>query len=122
MNVIIDGDQVRRLGFNFLDKIYGPLKKYPGILYTDILVDQNMNPRIAFHNLIFNPKTVFILKGDFLKFKSIIPLNENDFASLLKEWLERNYGISEFETLTTTKPEKMRFRIPRHPQRPNYSY
>ena len=29
MEVIVDSDQIRRIGYNVLDKIYNPLKNWP---------------------------------------------------------------------------------------------
>ena len=109
MDVIVDSDQITRIGFNILNKIYGPIKKHRGILFSFVYVDGQDNPRIAIHDPIFYPKTLLILKEDYLKFKSVIPLDEIRFSKIFELWLETNYGIKDFAKLTTTYPEKMRF-------------
>jgi hypothetical protein len=109
MKVVVNSDQIRRIGYNVLDSIYGPLKKNRGLVIKYVYSDKEQNPRIGIHDSIFYPTVVFILKKDFLKFKSIIPLDELDFAEVFKGWLERNYDVSGFEKLTTIGPEKMTF-------------
>ena len=122
MEVAVDSDQIRRLGFNILDKIYGPLTKTTGTLFSNVYVDNIGNPRIAVHDVIFYPKTVFILKQDFLKFKSVSPSVETEFANIFSGWIERNYGVVNFGALTTTLPEKMRYVKPRPQTQGNFNY
>jgi hypothetical protein len=122
MKVIVDSDQLRRLAINILDRIYGPLRKTRGTLFSNVYVDDNGNPRIAVHDVIFYPKSVYILKEDFIKFKSVIPVSELEFAELFKDWIERNYDVRDLGTLTTTLPEKMGYIKPRPKAEGNFNY
>lgn len=122
MKVIVDSDQLRRLAFNILDRIYGPLMKTRGTLFSNVYVDNDGNPRIAVHDVIFYPKSLYIIKEDFLKFKSVIPVSEIEFAELFTGWIERNYDVKDFGTLTTTLPEKMRYVKPRPKVEGNFDY
>ena len=109
MQVVIDLDQARRIGFNVLDKIYGPLRKRWGEIYNDVYIDENWKPRIGVHNSILIPKGVFILKEDFLKFRTVIPISETQFADIFGDWLKRNYSIENIDVLTTTGEDKLKF-------------
>lgn len=110
MQVVIDLDQARRIGFNILDKIYGPLRKRWGEIYTDVYIDESWKPRIGVHNSILSPKGVYILKEDFLKFRSVIPISETQFADIFGDWLKRNYSIDSIDVLTTTGEDKLKFK------------
>lgn len=122
MKVVVDSDQIRRLGYNILDRIYGPLMKTRGTLFNIVYVDNNGSPRIAVHDVIFFPKSVYILKQDFLKFKSVIPISELEFAEIFTGWIERNYGVENFGSLTTTLPEKMGYIKPKQRTEGNFNY
>ena len=122
MDVVVDSDQIRRLGFNILDRIYGPLKKHLGVQISLVYVDNQGNPRIGVQDSIFYDKTVFMLKEDFLKFKAVIPLDEITFANIYKAWLERNYGINNFGKLTTIYPDKMNYVPEYRNKKTNFSY
>lgn len=110
MQVVIDLDQARRIGFNILDKIYGPLRKRWGEIYTDVYIDESWKPRIGVHNSILSPKGVYILKEDFLKFRGVIPISETQFADIFGDWLKRNYSIENIDVLTTTGEDKLKFK------------
>jgi hypothetical protein len=110
MEVVVDSDQIRRIGFNILDKIYGPLRRYWGEIFTEVYVDDNWNPRIGYYSSILRPKAIFILKEDYLKFKGVIPIDELQFAEIFTAWLTRNYGIENVDKLTTTTPDKLKYR------------
>jgi hypothetical protein len=109
MEVVIDLNQAKRIGFNILDKIYGPLKKRWGEIYNDVYIDENWNPRIGVRNSILSPKGIFILKEDFLKFRSVIPVSELQFADIFGDWLKKNYSIENIDILTTTGKDKLKF-------------
>jgi hypothetical protein len=110
MEVVVNSDQIRRIGFNILDKIYGPLKKHWGEIFTEVFVDQNSNPRIGFYNSILRNRAIYILKEDFFKFKSVIPIDELEFAEIFTSWLDRNYSIGKIDKLLTSTPETMKYR------------
>jgi hypothetical protein len=110
MEVVVSSEQIRRIGFNILDKIYGPLKRFWGDYYTEVFVDRNFNPRMGFYNSILSPRAIFILKEDYLKFKSVIPLEEKEFAEIFASWLDMNYSIKDITKLATTKPNFLGYR------------
>lgn len=112
MDVVVDSDQIRRIGFNILDKIYGPMKKFWGEFFTEVFIDENWNPRIGYYNSILRPKAIYILKEDYLKFKSVIPIDEIQFGKIFTAWLKRNYSIDDITHLGTTTQDKMKFRTP----------
>ena len=41
MEVVVSSEQIRRIGFNILDKIYGPMKKHYGRFVSDVYVYSN---------------------------------------------------------------------------------
>ncbi len=122
MEVIVDSDQIRRIGYNVLDKIYNPLKKQKGIMFSIVYIDDFGRPRIAVNDAIFFPKVVYILKEDYLKFKSVIPLPELEFAKVFEGWIGRNYDVHNFEKLTTTSSEKMSYVKTRPQTQGNFNY
>ncbi len=112
MIVEIESEQIKRIGFDILHKIYGPLRKYWGEIYSEVYVDDNWKPRIGYYNSILSPKAVSILREDYEKFKRVIPLNEIQFAELFTAWLRQNYSITNVDKLTTTTEDKLKFRKP----------
>jgi hypothetical protein len=42
----------------------------------------------------------------------VIPIDEVQFAEIFTAWLTRNYGIENVEKLTTTTPDKLKYRTP----------
>ena len=109
MEVVVSSEQIRRIGFNILDKIYGPLKKHYGRFVSDVYVDSNEVPRIGVHRALYFDTIVFIRKDDFQTFKGIIPVDELEFAQIFSGWIERNYDISGIKKLTTISPEKLTY-------------
>jgi hypothetical protein len=109
MEVIVRSDQVDRIGKKILDKIYGKLKKFPGVKFTVVLVDEDWQPRIAVYKTIFEETSVYILNEDFQRFISVIPLDANQFGELFRDWFSENYNVSQFNRLSTVNPSKMQF-------------
>jgi|688.fasta_scaffold1195776_2 hypothetical protein len=117
MDVVISSDQVRRIGHNVLDKIYGPLRRFWGEIFTEVFVDSDYSPRIGYYNSILSPKGIFILKKDFHTFQSVIPLDEKEFAEVFVSWLAKNYDIKDVQRFSTAKEEQMKYRQALKPRR-----
>lgn len=121
MEVRIDSGQMKRIGFDLLDKIYGPLRKYWGETFTEVFIDSEWKPRIGYYNSILRPKAIYILKDDFTKFKNVMPLSESQFGEIFASWLSRNYSIENIDQMTTTTSDMMMFKTPsKNPRTTSY--
>jgi len=109
MEVVVSSEQIRRIGFNILDKIYGPMTKHYGRFVNDVYVDSNEIPRMGVHRPLYFDTIVFIRKEDFQTFRSVIPVDELEFAQIFSAWLSRNYDVSGIKKLTTISPEKLTY-------------
>lgn len=109
MEVVVSSEQIRRIGQKILERIYGDLKKFRGVNYTSIFVDGDGKPRIAVNYTIFETPTVLILKEDFDTFQNVIPIKENEFGEIFKEWFQNKYFAENFNKLSTTSQHKMEF-------------
>lgn len=118
MDVVVSSDQVRRIGHDILDKIYGPLRRFRGDIFTEVLVDESYSPRVGLYNSIMSPKAIFILKKDFHKFVQVIPIGEKEFADIFVSWIAKNYDIKNIEKFATAKEEQMGYRGALNPRQP----